>query len=128
MDKGFVIDSSALLAIIYNEKVNTDMKKYLENSYMSVINATECIIVLSRNGMPIQVARSLLESLINKFVACDLNDSNDIANIKCSNANLDLSIADCFCLALGEKLELPIVTADKVWQQAKVNSKIICIR
>jgi PIN domain nuclease of toxin-antitoxin system len=114
MDKGFVIDSSALLVVVYDEKVSIDMKKYLENSCMSVINATECIVVLNRNGMPIEIARNVLESLINKFIICDLNDSNHIASIKYLNANLGLSIADCFCLALGENFGLPIVTADKV--------------
>ncbi|CAL7961915.1 putative PIN domain nuclease [Alphaproteobacteria bacterium] len=126
--KSFVIDSSALLAVIYNEKLVIDAKKYFENSSMSVINATECIIVLNRNGMPIEIAKSLLESLISKFVICEFDNSNNITNIKNSNKNLGLSIADCFCLALGQKLELPIVTADKIWAEAKITSEVICIR
>ena len=127
-DKGFVIDASALIAVIYQEEFKINTKKYFENSYMSVINATECIVVLNRNGMPVEIAKSLLESLINKFVICEFDDSTDVTNIKNANKNLGLSMADCFCLALGQKLKLPVLTADKIWAKAKTSSEIICIR
>jgi len=126
--KSFVIDSSVFLAVVHNEKLMDDAKQYLENSLMSAINAAECVIVLNRNGMPIEIAKELLESLVTKFVFCEFDDSVNIANIKNTNKDLGLSIGDCFCLALGEKLELPVVTADKIWQEAKVNVEIICIR
>lgn len=127
-NKASVIDSSALLAIIYDEDGNKEVQKYFDQSYMSVINAAECLIVLNRNGMPMDVAKNLLESIINKFIPTEYNDTSLIADIKNSNLDIGLSFADCACISLGDKLGLQIVTADRVWTNAKCKSNIICIR
>ena len=123
-----VIDSSALLAIIYDEGENKEVQKHFDHSYMSVINATECLIVLNRNGMPMDVAQNLLESIISKFIPTEYNNILLIAEIKNSNVDIELSLGDCTCIALGNKLGLQIVTADKVWLKVKCKSNIRCIR
>lgn len=123
-----IIDSSALLAVIYNETGMDKAKEYFDNSYMSVINAAECLIVLTRNGMPENVAQNLLESIISKFLPCEYHDAELIAKVKNANSTLGLSLADCTCISLGNKLGLQIITADKEWTQVESKSKIICIR
>ncbi|NRA73937.1 MAG: PIN domain-containing protein [Rickettsiales bacterium] len=128
INKASVIDSSALLALINNETGTEQIKEYFETSYMSVINATECLIVLNRNGMPINVAQSLLESIISKFLPSEYHDMELIAKIKNDHKSLGLSLGDSVCIALGNKLDLQIVTADRTWQKVQSKSKIICIR
>ena len=127
-NKASVIDSSALLALINNETGIEQAKEYFETSYMSVINATECLIVLNRNGMPIDVAQDLLESIISKFLPCEYHDMELIAKIKNDHRKLGLSLGDSVCIALGNKLDLQIVTADRTWKKVESKSQIICIR
>lgn len=126
--RGSIIDSSAFLALVYNEDTLKNTEKYFHNSYMSVVNASECLIVLTRNGMPLDVAKNLLESLIGKFLPCEYHDAEFISQTKKDNSHLGLSLGDCVCLALGKKLNLQIVTADREWTKAVGSSKIICLR
>ncbi len=123
-----LIDSSALLAVIYNERGMEKAQEYFENSYMSVVNAAECFIVLNKNGMPFDIAQNLLESIISKFIPLEYNDAKIIAQIKNSNKDIGLSLGDSTCIAIGNKLDLQIITADKAWLQVQSKSKIICIR
>ncbi|WP_368794370.1 PIN domain-containing protein [Candidatus Synechococcus spongiarum] len=39
-----------------------------------------------------------------------------------------LSLADRFCLALGQRLRIPVVTADKEWSKVDVAIRVIQIR
>jgi PIN domain nuclease of toxin-antitoxin system len=39
-----------------------------------------------------------------------------------------LSLADRLCLALGERLELPVATTDPAWQTSGVTAAITLIR
>ncbi len=123
-----LIDSSALLAVIYNERGMEKAQEYFENSYMSVVNAAECFIVLNKNGMPFDIAQNLLESIISKFIPLEYNDAKIIAQIKNTNKDISLSLGDSTCIAIGNKLDLQIITADKAWLQVQSKSKIICIR
>lgn len=127
-NKPSVIDSSALLAVIYNENGIDKAQEYFDHSYMSVINAAECLMVLNRNGMPIDVAQNLLESIISKFIPTEYHDASLIAQTKNANKALGLSLGGSTCIALGNKLELQIITADKAWSEIKSQSNIICIR
>lgn len=127
-NKTSVIDSSALLALINDEAGTKQAQEYFENSYMSVINATECLIVLNRNGMPMEVAQNLLESIVSKFLPVEYHDMTLVAKIKNDHKNLGLSLGDSICIALGNKLDLQIITADKIWSEVKSKSQIICIR
>jgi len=122
-----VIDSSALLALLYNKELLKKTQKYFDNSYMSVINASECITILNKNGMPIKVAQNLLESIISKFIPCEYNDVALIAETQKDNAHLNLSLGDVICISLGNKLGLKIITTNKTWINVKSNSEIICI-
>lgn len=123
-----IIDSSALLAVIHSEKGSKESEKYLDDACMSAINAAECLIVLTRNGMPADVAKKLIASIIKTFIPCDYGDIELINEIKQKNSKLGLSLADCICIALGNKLQLRIITADKSWSKASSKSQIICIR
>lgn len=124
-----IIDSSALLAVIYNEDgIEEAQKKYFDHSYMSVINAAECLMILNKNGMPIDVAQNLLESIISKFIPTEYHDTPLIAQVKNENIPLELSLGDSTCIALGSKLGVNIITADKTWSEVRCKSKITCIR
>jgi PIN domain nuclease of toxin-antitoxin system len=85
-------------------------------------------MVLSRNGMPFDIATNLLESIISKFIPIEYYDAPLIAQVKNENKSLGLSLGDSTCIALGNKLSLNIVTADKAWSDVKCESKIIFIR
>ena len=125
-NRSYIIHSSALLKVITTEPENEEVMKYLDNCYMSVIDATECLIVLNKGGMPIEVAKQMLESLVPKFMYCDYQDSEAVVAIVNSSSE-ELALSDGYCLALAEKLQLPVVTAKPALDQAKTNVEVICI-
>jgi PIN domain nuclease of toxin-antitoxin system len=55
-------------------------------------------------------------------------DALSLAKLKSKTHKLGLSMADHACLALGAKLHLPILTADKIWSKLNLGLTIKLIR
>jgi PIN domain nuclease of toxin-antitoxin system len=127
MSNGYVFDSSALIAIIKNEKGNEQAESFLEQAVMSPVNVSEVIIVLHRGGMPLEIATEVVASMVNNVEPCNYQDAKLAAEIK-TNANHSISLGDSFCLALGERKILPVVTADRSWKNLNLITKVIYIR
>ena len=48
--------------------------------------------------------------------------------LRVPTGHLGLSLADRACLALGQRLNLPVYTADRVWAQLQLSIPIHLIR
>lgn len=127
MSDVYAFDSSALIAVIKNEKGNEQAEVLLAKAIMSPVNISEVITVLHRGGMPLEAAVEVVGAMVNDIASCDYEDAKLAAKIK-SIANHSISLGDSFCLALGERKKLPVVTADKIWKNLKLSTKLICIR
>ena len=62
-----VLDSSALLAFINQEKGSEVVEKHLPNALMSSVNIAEVIAVLSLIDMPQNIITSIIEDLNGPF-------------------------------------------------------------
>jgi ribonuclease VapC len=51
------------------------------------------------------------------IVALDADDGPAIARLRQPTRHLGLSLADRACLALAQRLELPVLTTDRAWEQ-----------
>jgi ribonuclease VapC len=45
-----------------------------------------------------------------------------------ADAHPGMSLADRFCLAVGERMESPVYTADRVWAEVRTSAKVVLIR
>lgn len=120
-----VLDASALLALIKNESGAEIVEELLGNIVMSSVNISEVASILLDSEMSPTEALSAIEPFVDSIVSFDLKQSIDCASLKKTTKVFGLSLGDRACITLGTQLGLPIYTADKVWQELKLENTTI---
>src|SRR3990167_2857368 len=101
-----VLDTSALLAYIKGEPGFEPVEKIIDKSIMSVINLTEAIIVLGRkNPSKLDYYQMAVNELIVHKYETDAKLMLIASAISVKHREKhNLSLGDCYCLALGKYL------------------------
>ena len=124
----YVLDASALLALLNAEKGADLVQDVLPRAVLSAINLAEIVTRLVAVGMPeneIQEALTLLGLKIIPFVEEEAFQSGFLyANTQ----RFGLSLGDRACLALAKIRGATAVTADRAWKELNVGAKVKLIR
>lgn len=123
-----ILDSSALLALIANEKGADIVTQYLSNAKMSTVNISESIATLINKGATFHEAETIVDTLLHKRIPFSDTQSKIAAEIVTETKKYGLSLGDRACLSLAIAEKLPVLTADKIWSNVKTGVKIILIR
>ncbi len=112
-----VLDTSALLAYLKGESGAELIETVVDNSIMSVINITEAIIVLSRKVPDkLNYFQTAIDELVEHKYETDSKLMMLASEISVKyREKHNLSLGDCYCLALGKFLNLPVYTGDRIW-------------
>lgn len=121
MNNNVVLDASALLALIQNEKGAEIIKPLLNVAVMSTVNVSESLTVLQRTNISPQEALSLINDIVNMIVPFDLEQAQYMAELQSHVQHKGLSLGDKACISLGVKLQASIYTADKAWSELELN-------
>jgi ribonuclease VapC len=128
---GFVLDASALLAYLLAEPGGDVVRDILAEqvAVMSAVNWAEVLSRLASAGAdPYEVAQRLASEAalgdVLTVVALTGSDGPAIARLRPTTRHLGLSLADRACLALAQRLELPVVTTDRAWAQLQIGVEI----
>jgi PIN domain nuclease of toxin-antitoxin system len=124
-----IFDASALLALIRVERGADVVRAHIEGAQMSTVNLSEVVARLTRDHQPDFIARAL-EQLALVYRAPDEWLAIDAGLIAPITSLAGLSLGDRLCLALGRRLNLPIVTADRDWDKVApaLNVRLVQIR
>ena len=117
MNKKFIIDSSALLAVIYKEGDHSSLDSYFNRAAMHIVNVNEVISVLHRNGIAIQLAENIVKSTITEILYSNFEEASKAAQIKVKYKKYGISTGDSFCLAAAKMNNYAVITADKIWSK-----------
>ena len=116
-----VLDASALLAHIYEERgAQVVDKAIVSGAVISVVNWIEVLSRLADDGLdPEQASAEITaanpaETAI-KVEPVTTEDANEAARLRPLTREKGLSLADRTCLALGRRLAVPVLTADREW-------------
>lgn len=126
--KKVVLDASALIALIYQEKGYEVVEKYLPDAEISTVNLSEVAAYLIKKGIPVKSATTLLKDLSLKVIDFDESQSLFAAELILKTSSKGLSLGDRACLALAFERKRPALTADKVWSTLDLGMNIILIR
>lgn len=109
-----VFDTSAVLAILYDERGRPVAEARLEQGLISTVNVAEVLgdYVASGRG-DLAAGLRVLAELELPVAAPDEAQAARAADLR----RPGLSLGDRFCLALGEAQGTRIVTADQKWAQ-----------
>jgi len=129
-----VLDASAFLAYLRDETGAEIVENALiDGCYISIINWVEVLSkVVDLGESPDEIIKrlrdeGLLENSL-KIIACNEEDAITIAKFRPVTKSAGLSLGDRACLALGKRLNLPVLTADKVWSSLSLGITINLIR
>ena len=130
----YVLDASAFLAYLRDEPGAEIVENALINGcYISIINWVEVLSkIVDLGESPEEIIKRLRdEGLLQnslEIIACNEEDAITIAKFRVLTKSAGLSLGDRACLALGKRLNLPVLTADKVWTSLSLGITITLIR
>jgi ribonuclease VapC len=122
-----VLDASALLAYLNDEAGADVVEAALEQGcYISSVNLAEVFSKVAELGGKPQVLAGRLEDegILHQTLEVVLK----VAALCVSTKSLGLSLGDGVCLALGKRLQLPVLTAEQTWKRLRLNITVTTIR
>lgn len=129
-----VLDASALLAYLQDEVGADRVEAALAaGCVMSAANWAEVLTKLVDAGVkPDEATRKMTDQGllgVALFIqAMDEAAAGETATLRPRTRSAGLSLGDRACLALGKSLQLPVLTADRVWGTLELGIHVEAIR
>ena len=124
-----VLDASAILAVINGEPgADTLTPSLLARAAASAVNLAEVQAKLVSRGWTSDQAWEDATSPLREVLPFDEEQARIAGDLVIQTRQLDLSLGDRACIALGTVLNLPIYTAEKTWKKLKITVPIHLIR
>jgi ribonuclease VapC len=115
----FVLDASALLALILKEEGADRVAKAMEQeAMMNVVNFAEVIAFAGRRQLDTLTLRNSILAMRLQLIDLDLDLAYEAGCLERIRGT-GLSLGDRVCLATGKLLKGRILTADKAWSKLK---------
>jgi ribonuclease VapC len=112
----FVVDTSAILAVIFQEPGRDRAARALEGQVLiSAVNLSEAIAKLLDRGFSRQEATQEIANLRLETRSFGEADAAAAGFLRAITRQAGLSLGDRACIALGQELNLPVLTADRIW-------------
>ena len=117
-----VVDASAVLAWLFDERGADAVEKVLGASALSAVNLAEVLYRCDEMGMATGNLQRDMEALgvqVEPFGAADAQLVEEVRRAG-RRHSVRLSLADCCCLATGIRLDLPVVGGDEAWRHLRL--------
>ena len=125
-----VLDASALLALLYQEPGSVVVERYFAQAVVSSVNFSEVAAKLSDRGIDNQEVFEILSGLSLEVREFDTELALMAGALREVTRPLGLSLGDRACLALGIAEGAPILTTDRAWAGAPIETtaKVVIVR
>jgi len=111
----FVLDASALLALLLAEPGADRVKAGLDGSVMTIVNLAEVVSHYAKLGAARPDIEALLRPLPIRWVTVDAALSYEAGMLRPLTVEGGLSLGDRYCLALAKQEDRPALTAERRW-------------
>jgi ribonuclease VapC len=116
----YVLDASALLAVVFNEPGADRVCELLDDSSIHALNLAEALRKMVAMGMPAdEVIAQIGELNLTVIEHLGTDQSHEIARMAMEAKRLGLSIGDCVCLTTAVRNAMTALTADKRWREVR---------
>ena len=127
-----VLDASAVIAFLQGEPGSERVQQALQSEpcVVTAANQAEIIAKSLDHGVSAQGIQTILAELGYTVVDIKAEDGVQAGLMRGQTRKLGLSLGDRLCMAVAQRLEAPILTADRPWlSMAKtLGLGIRCIR
>ncbi len=114
----YVLDSTALIALVYQEPGHEKVEEILESSTVSAVNLAETVNKLVLRGSTAEAVRDGLLKLRIPVEVWTEDLAYRGAELSHFTRSHGLSLGDRACLTLAKQLHATAVTSDKSWRGA----------
>ena len=119
-----VLDASALLALLNREPGHEEVARTIPQAVVSTVNLSEVVAKLVESGMPGEAIHEALDGLALEVHAFERNLAYEAGLLRTATRLRGLSLGDRACLALGRRLNLPVLTTDRAWEGLEVGVEV----
>ena len=123
-----VFDSSALLAISFDEAGTQHAVRGLKDGMMSAVNVAEVISRYVDQGASKEEARASLQAFGLEIRPFDETQAITAGLLRTATQKLGLSLGDRACLALAVQEGATVFTADRTWAALDLEIEVELIR
>lgn len=125
-----VVDASAVLAWVFNERGAKVVDKVLSVSGISAVNLAEVLYKCAEQGVDPDGTEADLADYGLTLLPFGGPEARQIVRIKRAEerAGVILSLADRCCIATGLVWEVPVVASDNAWEQLDLGLKVTPFR
>lgn len=123
-----VVDASALLAVLFDEPGALVVAEVIaDGATVSTVNLAEVATVLTRNHRDPETVLDPVRAQLEVEPFTD-SDALAVAALYPQVSAKGLSLGDRACLALAQRLDVPAVTAEAIWDDLPLDIPVRVIR
>lgn len=115
MSNKYLLDASAILALLQGERGSEIVTQCLPFSAISAVNLAEVASVLNKVGMPESEIHELFNEMDLEVLPYEKDMAIATGGIRSITQKKGLSLGDRACLASAKQHKRIALTADKVW-------------
>jgi ribonuclease VapC len=124
----YVLDASALLALLNQEQGSEQVASRLSAAVMCTVNLAEVVAKLTDVGIPGEAIHTAIDALGFTIIDFDANMAFEAASYDCRHVKQAYLLGDRACLATAFVLKRTALTADQVWTHLNLSITVQCIR
>jgi PIN domain nuclease of toxin-antitoxin system len=128
LPEAVVLDSSAILALFFNEQGGQIVASLVEGALLSTVNLTEVHCRMIERDAQAKQAWGWIQGLECQICFFSDEQARVAAELKQITRPFGLSLGDRACLALAMERKATVYTTDKVWKQLDLGIEIVAIR
>lgn len=123
-----VLDSSVILAHLGGEPGSDRAVAFFGDALISAVNLAEVVGKLAERGVSLGLARAALSRYGLQVAAFDEELAGRTGALRPQTKPFGLSLGDRACLALAQRLALPVLTADRTWKDLNLSIEVQLLR
>jgi PIN domain nuclease of toxin-antitoxin system len=123
-----VLDSSAILAVFYQEPGAEKVSGLLDGGLLSTVNLAEAHTILGLRGTPPDLIRGYIEEMGCEVCLFDEDQAHLAGALMAQTHPYGLSLGDRACLALAIERKATVYTTDRAWKNLNLGIEVEVIR
>lgn len=127
-DARYMLDASAVLAMMLDEAGGDQVRERLASSQISTVNLSEVVAKLQEGGVPDEIIASSLAELNFDVLAFDQSQAVRAGLLRASTQSIGLSLGDRACLSAAGSCNAVAVTTDRAWGKLELDIAVEVLR
>ena len=115
-----VLDASAVIALLRDEPGAGVVAAYAGDALISAVNVQEVAKALLTRGIPLAIARRMIDALRLEVRPHGVEDAYAAAGLYDATRSRGSGLGDRTCMALAISAGLPAITTDRAWGELAI--------